>query len=381
MIITNNKKKKSNPIDNFQKIMDSAGETQFQNIYKNLQAELKDKIITQLLLKLEKQKKIIEEYKEEIMSLKNDLVYLLKRVIISKNEEKSNSNVKKKNNYKLVKNYSLSNNNMNIRSFSPFNNKMDYIKTSSNHYYQTESKCNNDNSEMSNINAINNIFNNNQTDLDIKINNYINSIYRHNFVRNDTNICDYYSLNKTESLYDEIFHKKMNQKNNELYVSTDPCLKRKKSLYSNINNSNNKSQRNISSLMTKRPVETADDKRKNKKFSSSMSNIKNKNNYANTEEYEDNNEDININEFMNDDNNDNKYLKVNRRIHDTKVEQNSLNGLKNYNSFKKKDLHNGLQTSSNANRNNYNTTGLKKKIKRNYHYIPLNRSPFLDNKF
>ena len=378
MIITSTKKKKPNLIDNFQKIIDSAGETQFKNIYKNLQSELKDKIITQLLSKLEKQKKLIEEYKEEIISLKNDLVYLLKRVIISKNEEKSNSNVKKKNNYKLVKNYSLSNNNMNIRSFSPFNNKMDYIKTSSNHYYQTESKCNNDNSEMSNINAINNIFNNNQTDLDIKINNYINSIYRHNFVRNDTNICDYYSLNKTESLYDEIFHKKMNQKNNELYVGTDPCLKKKKSLYNNINN---KSQRNISSLMTKRPVETADDKRKNKKFSSSMSNIKNKNNYANTEEYEDNNEDININEFMNDDNNDNKYLKVNRRIHDTKVEQNSLNGLKNYNSFKKKDLHNGLQTSSNANRNNYNTTGLKKKIKRNYHYIPLNRSPFLANKF
>ena len=99
MIITNNKKKKTNPIDNFQKIMDSAGETQFQNIYKNLQAELKDKIITQLLLKLEKQKKIIEEYKEEIMSLKNDLVYLLKRVIISKNEEKSIvSNTKNKNN-------------------------------------------------------------------------------------------------------------------------------------------------------------------------------------------------------------------------------------------------------------------------------------------
>ena len=265
-----------------------------------------------------------------------------------------------------------------IRSFSPFNNKTDYLKTFSYRYNQTEYKCSNDNSEVFNINAMKNNYNNNQTDLDIKINNYINSIYKHNFARNETNICDFYSLNKTESLYDEIFHKKMNLKNNELYVSTDPCLKRKKSLYSNINNSNNKSQRNISSLITKRPVETTDDKRKNIKYSSSMVNIKNKINYDNTEELD---EDIDMNDILNNDNNDNKYLRVNKKNHDTNMEQNSLNDIKNYKSFKKKNPQNKLHTSSNAIRNSYNTTGLKKKIKRNYHYIPLNRSPFLVNKF
>jgi hypothetical protein len=35
---------------------------------------------------------------------------------------------------------------------------------------------------------------------------------------------------------------------------------------------------------------------------------------------------------------------------------------------------------TNANKTNHNTT-LKKKIKRNNHYIPINRSPFLVNKF
>ena len=109
MIITSTKKKKPNKIDNIQKIIDSAGTTQFKNIYKNLQTEIKDKIITKLLSKLDIQNKQIEEYKQEIISLKNDLVYLLKRVILSKNEEKNNSiNAKtNKNDNKYINNYSI----------------------------------------------------------------------------------------------------------------------------------------------------------------------------------------------------------------------------------------------------------------------------------
>ena len=59
MIITSTKKKKPYVIDNIQKLVDSAGETQFKNIYKNLQAEIKDKIITKLLTKLDIQNKQI----------------------------------------------------------------------------------------------------------------------------------------------------------------------------------------------------------------------------------------------------------------------------------------------------------------------------------
>ena len=107
MIIIITKKKKTNKIDNIQKIIDSAGTTQFKNIYKNLQTKIKDKIITKLLSKLDIQNKQIEEYKQEIISLKNDLVYLLKRVILSKNEEKNNSiNTKtNKNDNKYINNY------------------------------------------------------------------------------------------------------------------------------------------------------------------------------------------------------------------------------------------------------------------------------------
>ena len=105
MIITSTKKKKPNIVDNIQKLIDSAGETQFKNKYRSLQVEIKDKIITKLLSKLNILNKRVEEYKQEIISLKNDLVYLLKRVILTKNENKLNRNYKNKLNYnKLIKN-------------------------------------------------------------------------------------------------------------------------------------------------------------------------------------------------------------------------------------------------------------------------------------
>ena len=146
MIITSTKKKKPNMIDNIQKLVDSAGETQFKNIYKNLQTEIKDKIITKLLQKLDIQNKQIEKFKEEILSLKNDLVYLLKRVILSKNEEKMNSpNSKPKKMYnKLNNNFSISSNNNDNSTFSPLNNTS-LMKTFSKFYNQTESNNNNQN--------------------------------------------------------------------------------------------------------------------------------------------------------------------------------------------------------------------------------------------
>ena len=217
MIISGTKKKKPNKIDNMQKLIDSAGETQFKNIYKNLQVEIKDQIITKLLSKLNILNKQIEEYRQEITSLKNDLVYLLKRVILTKNEEKLNSpNSKKQNYYKLTKNYSSTSNNYNSVLCSPLNSTTQ-MKSFSYLCNQTDINNNNNNngnklsSEVSNLYPINNI----QSDLDIKVNNYINSIYKHNFLKNDTNVNEYYSLNKKESLFEEIFQNKGNQKHTD----------------------------------------------------------------------------------------------------------------------------------------------------------------------
>ena len=399
MIITSTKKKKPNIIDNTQKLIDSAGETQFKNIYKNLQAEIKDKIISKLLSKLNEQNKQIEKYKEEILALKNDLVYLLKRVIISKNEEKINSlNSKLKKNYNKLhnNNFSSSSHNYDSSTFSPVHNTSSQLKSFNNFYNQTEN--NNINNKLSF--DVSNIYpiNNNQSEIDIKISNYINSIYKHNFAKNETNINDYYSLNKKENVFDEIFHRKNNaNKNSDLYVGTDPCMHKKKNLY------NNRSQRNISSSMTKRPIESNEGKKKNKRLSSSMVNIKNKYEYMteckNNDEYEENEDDKNIskNNYFDDENDiikvqggkmniiiknnnyTNKYLKVKKKKDDSSIPSNSSQ-LSNYKSFKNKTQHNGFYSVTGGNKINHNTA-LKKKIKRNNHYIPLNRSPFLANKF
>ena len=382
MIITSTKKKKPTKIDNIQKLIDSAGETQFKNIYKNLQVEIKDRIITQLLSKLDKLKKQLEESKQEIISLKNDLVYLLKRVILTRNEEKLNPhNTKMKRNYsKLVKNFTLSNN-YNTSTFSPTNNSIIQLKSFSSFYNQTEN--NNPNNKLS-FDFPNN--NSNQNELDIKISNYINSIYKHNFLKNETNINEYYSLNKNENLFEEIFLKKNNKKNNELYSGTDPCLNKKNQLH------NNHSQRNISLSLTKRQIESIDDRKKNKKLSSSMINIKNKNEYINDyksndefeenqEEYDDESDEIKyktngkMNIIIKNNNYGNKYLKVKKRSGELNTPNN--NQLNNFKSFKNKTHYNGFY---HVNKNNKNDS-LKTKIKRNNHYIPLNRSPFLANKF
>lgn len=380
MIITGTKRKKTNKYENIQKIIDSAGDTQFKNIYKNLKTEIKDKIITKLLTKLDIQNKQLEEYKQQIIALKNDLVYILKRIILSKNEEK-------KNNYKLIKNYSISTNNFNNSTFSPLNITTPQFKNITN----LDSHNINNNLPSFNFSNISPICNS-PNELDIKINNYINSIYKHNFLKNETNINEYYSLNKKENLFQEIFHKKNNIKNSEIYIGTEPNVNKKKIL------NRNNSKRNISSPLTKRQIESFEDRKKNKQFSSSMVNIKNNNIYIH-----DKNSDeigVNLNNSDNIDDNNNisrkngkknifirnnnhnfgkKFLKVKKKSADLTIHSHQLN---NINNIKNKTQYNGVDSTPNTNGSKINhNNDLKKKIKRNNHYIPLNRSPFLANKF
>lgn len=382
MIISGTKKKKPNKIDNIQKLIDSAGETQFKNVYKNLQVEIKDQIITKLLSKLNILNKQIEEYRQEITSLKNDLVYLLKRVILTRNEDKLNSpNSKKQNYYKLTKNYSSSGNNYNSVFCSPLN-PTTQMKSFSYLCNQTDINNNNNgnklSSEVSNLCPINNI----QSDLDIKVNNYINSIYKHNFLKNDTNVNEYYSLNKKESLFEEIFQKKGSQKHTDYYMGTEPKMSKKNPLHIN------RSQRNISTSLIKRPIESMEEKKRRKKMSASMTNMINENAYLNDykisnelEEnlcnFEDENDKKNKNEKMNivipNNNRGNNYLKVKKKSDDFTVKKNHLN---NYKSFK-----NRIQHTENSGNKTCGNSGMKKKTNRSNHYLSLNRSPFIANKF
>lgn len=127
----------------------------------------------------------------------------------------------------------------------------------------------------------------------------MNSIYKHNFLKNQTNINNYYSLNKKETLFEEIFHKKNNYKIVEYYIGTNPCMNK-----INFFNSN-RSLRNISSSLNKMSTDYHHhDRNKSKNHSTSIIKIKNKNEYI-----IDSNNNDKFDDFINNNkSDDNKYI-------------------------------------------------------------------------
>ena len=346
MMITNTKIIKPKTIDNIENIIDG-GESRFISIYNNLKNNLKEelvsKLISRLFTKLEKQRQQIEEYKQEITALKNNLVYLLKRILLSKNNEDNNlSNFKRMKNYdKLIKNYSLSTNNTTYTSLSPKNKSSSTINLFTNFYNKTEL---NKDYNLTFKNQVPLQLNQPQTELDIKVNNYIQSLYIKNSCKNETNLNNYYSLNKTQSVYNEVLEN-IRKKIHNLSFSTY--------------NSNNNSKRNISSSMKKIYYDELNNKSKNK-------NKKNSELHINSFNYEDkNNSNINID--------NSNYLKVTKK----NSEKNFNKKNKSNNSKSSKSLSHISKERGNNKRYNIN---LKKKMNKSNHYIPLSRSPFLINK-
>ena len=344
MMISTTKILRPKTIDNIQNIIDG-GESRFISTYNklknNLKEELVSKLISRLFKTLEKQKKQIEEYKQEISTLKNNLVYLLKRILLSKNnEEKKISNFKKMKNYdKLIKNYSLSTYNTTYTSFSPKNKSSSSLNIFTNFYNKTEL---NKDYNLTFKNEVPFQFNQPQTELDNKINNYINSLYVKNACQNETNLNYYYSLNKTQTVYDEVLEnirKKIHNKSFSTYYS------------------NNNSKRNISSSIKKIYFDDLNNKNKNKKNSSLLINSFNY-------------EDIS-NSITNIDNSN--YLKVTKK----NSEKNFNNKNRSINCKSSKSLSHITKEKGNNKRYNMN---LHKKMNKSNHFIPIYRSPFLINK-
>ena len=344
MMISTKKIIKPKTIDSIQNIIDG-GDSKFFFTYNNLKNNLKDelvsKVISRLFRILEKQKQQIEEYKQEITTLKNNLIYLLKRILLSKNNEDKNlSNFKKMQNYdKLIKNYSLSTYNTTYTSFSPKNKSSSSLNIFTNFYNKTEL---NKDYNLTFKNQVPFQFNQPQKELDIQVNNYINSLYIKNACKNETNLNNYYSLNKTQTVYDEVIEKIRKKIHNKSF-----------STY----NSNNNSKRNISSSIKKIYFDDINNKNKNKK---------NLNLHINSFKYEDIS-----NSITNLDNSN--YLKVTKK----NSEKNFNDKNRSINCKSSKSLSHITKEKGNNKRYNMN---LKKKVNKFNHYIPLYRSPFLINK-
>ena len=65
--------------------------SQFFDLYREIQNEIKDKVISKLLLTVQKQHKELTILKQENNSLKNHLSYILKRMLLHKNQYINNN--------------------------------------------------------------------------------------------------------------------------------------------------------------------------------------------------------------------------------------------------------------------------------------------------
>jgi hypothetical protein len=169
----------------------------------------------------------MEKLKKENMIIKNDLVYILKRIIINKKE------------YNIVNpsinnigNNSCINLNLNSNIINPNSSSLSLNK-SKNSFLSNEKAfnapiSNNHNTSRTKISLIrtpdnyNNIssFDNNtrqkqnkyyrdkspNKSIDGKIDGYLNSLYRHNFIDNYIGAENNYNLNKSRGIYEELFN-------------------------------------------------------------------------------------------------------------------------------------------------------------------------------
>jgi hypothetical protein len=173
----------------------------------------------------------LQKLKKENTIIKNDLVYILKRILDNKNEfntinncsnnliSNSNINLNSNNNYSTINLNKSKNSILSIERNSTKNTINNFSKTkisliSTPTTIDNYLNENNIKIDQSTYHFDKNKFNN----VDNRINSYLNSLYKHNFVDNHIGLENNYNLNKSGGIYNELFNKK-NQvtENNSLY--------------------------------------------------------------------------------------------------------------------------------------------------------------------
>ena len=212
MIIKGNSKK-DNEIKNNYKI-----------IYQKVKEEIKSVVISKLLNQVQTLHNKYQKLLKENLLIKNDLIYILKRVLLNKKEytQINNSNIKKyyimKNVYSTpyLTNLSLANRTsynsiFSSDNFKENNNSMNRRQIENRRYsIDDDTRRGNNNSLNNNMENSNNIGN--------KIDHYLNSLYRHNFsedIISGNSIM--HNLNTDQPLYEELFSRK--NRNNPLINS------------------------------------------------------------------------------------------------------------------------------------------------------------------
>ena len=304
---------------------------EYDSIYKEIQNGIKDKVISKFLLTIQQQSKELTELRKENTLLKNQLTYILKRILLNKtdfNQAVKSTRINNLNNSLYYNKSMIVNNNKksNSNMLRPLRSVENYRIVSDNlnmDPMQSKYKDNNNNSSTNLLGLENNGYLNTTSSVDNKISSYLNSLYRHNF--NNGNRTNYF-INKKNSLMEELFP----NKNNSFYLNTenDPSI--------NLYGSNIKQKNLRKDLSTEK-----------------RDNNKNLKNYGGNRSAERRNK--------------NKYLMVNN------------------NSMKKRKKGNNFNYEKITGKNNYNTISnndnqIKKNKPKKVQIYPK-RSPFIVNKF
>ena len=194
--------------------------SQYYDLFKEIQNEIKDKCITRFLYTIEQQAKELQQVKKENILLKNQLTYILKRILLNKNDYISAVKTNRLNNLNSSINYNRSmiikdNNNRKSNSMMrPLKSCGNYRVVTDNFDPDKVQSRYKENNSLVNIHGVDN--NNANNNVDNKISGYLNSLYRHNFSNSNKGGNDYF-LNKNQTLYDELFH----NKNNSYYLNSE----------------------------------------------------------------------------------------------------------------------------------------------------------------
>ena len=196
----------------------------YKMIYQKVKEEIKSVVISKLLNQVQTLHNNYQKLLKENLLIKNDLIYILKRVLLNKKEytQINNSNIKK---YYIMKNvYSTPYlTNLSLANRTSYNSIFSYDNFKENNNSMNRRQIENrrysidDDTRRGNNNSLNNNMEN-SNNIGNKIDHYLNSLYRHNFsedIISGNSIM--HNLNTDQPLYEELFSRK--NRNNPLINS------------------------------------------------------------------------------------------------------------------------------------------------------------------
>ena len=251
--------------NDYDHIINEAGNTIFENIYKNCQNEIKDLVITKLLNKIKQQNEIIQSLEKENKKLKDHYIYILKRLLINKEDyndiHKSSKNVNHfSDKYMEADTYNKEYTSLEINNTNQ-KNKPYYSLVESSKNLRYKFTLNNTNDSITNISL------ESEQRKEAKAKKYLNNLIRNNFGSYTNGTLNKYFINKNKPIYEELFPK--TTRNNYGTVST----------YSNAETPKRfkKIHRRFKSTGNKDTIDEDDDEKneENKKFQNIYNKLKN----------------------------------------------------------------------------------------------------------